>query len=143
MTLPTILALDIGERKMGTAVGSTESGLARPAAVWRHSTRAGDAEQIRQLARQTGATLLLAGLPLNPDGSPSAQAERIRRYAEGLAAEVGLPLLFWNEAYSSQDAQARLLADSHSRKRRRQQEDAVAAAIILQAYLDSLARGES
>ncbi|MGQ9555315.1 MAG: Holliday junction resolvase RuvX [Anaerolineae bacterium] len=136
--MPTILALDVGETRIGVAVGSSESGLARPHSVFRHSTRENDARRIRELLAESGATLLLVGLPLNADGSSTAQAERIRRYAAGLADMLPVPVAFWNEAFSSQVAQERLLAGGSSRKRRRQREDATAAAVMLQDYLHSL-----
>jgi len=139
--LPTILALDVGEVRIGVAVGSSESGLARPHSVFRHASGATDAERVRRLATETGAMRLLVGLPLNRDGSPSPQAERIRRYVEGLAQALALPVTYWNEAMSSVEAQERLLSSGLSRKRRRAQEDAVAAAVFLQDYLDSLRRG--
>ena len=134
--MPTILALDVGEARIGVAVGSSESGLARPHSVFRHSTRANDTRRVRELLAEAGATLLLVGLPLAPDGSPTAQAERIRRYIEGLAEMLPVPVALWNEAFSTQDAQERLLEGGSSRKRRRQREDAAAAAVMLQDYLD-------
>ena len=135
--MPAILALDVGEARIGVAVGSSESGLARPHSVFRHGTRENDARRIRELLAESGATLLLVGLPLNSDGSPTAQAERIRRYVEGIAQTLPVPVVFWNEAFSSQDAQERLLAGGGKRKRRRQREDAAAAAVMLQSYLDA------
>lgn len=139
--MPVLLALDVGERRTGVAVGSTESGLARPHSVIRHGSSRDVARRIGQLVAETGAAQVIVGYPANPDGSESAQGERVRRFIEGMADEFGAPVLFRNEAYSSQDAQARLIDLGGSRKRRREQEDAVAAAIILQGYLDSLRGG--
>ncbi|NPV07272.1 MAG: Holliday junction resolvase RuvX [Anaerolineae bacterium] len=135
--MAVILALDVGERRIGAAVGSTESGLARPYAVWQSHGRERDAMRIRELAAETGADLLLVGLPLQSDGTPSPQAERVRRYVEGMIPSLPLPVEFRDEAYSTQDAQALLRESGAGRRRRRELEDAAAAAVILQSYLDS------
>jgi len=140
--LPVILALDIGERRTGLAVGSTESRLARPHSVLHHSTRKRDILRLKQVISEVGASLLLVGCPASPDGSMNPQAERVVRYARSLAEELGLPLQLWNEAYSSEVAKERLLAAGRSRKRRQETLDAAAAATILQSYLDSLGRGK-
>jgi len=135
--VPVILALDVGEKRIGVAVGSTESGLARPHDVWQVTTTEKVTKRIRELAMELGATALVVGVPLNADGSLSDQSMRIKRYIEGMAEDIGLPIVFWDEAYSTQEAQARLLEAQRGRRRRRQREDAAAAAVILQNYLDS------
>ncbi len=136
--MPAILALDVGDRRIGAAVGSTESGLARPHEVWRSGGRRKDAEHIQTLLAETGAEALLVGLPLQEDGTLSRQAERIRAYIEGMTEALGVPVVFWDESGSTQTAQQRLLQAGRSRKARRTGEDAAAAAVILQDYLDSL-----
>jgi putative Holliday junction resolvase len=136
--MPTFLALDIGEKRTGVAVGSTESGLARPEGVLQLTSRQALSERVHQLLEETGATTVVVGCPLQPDGTVSPQGERIRRFVEGFASDLGVPVIFWNESYSSIDAQALLLASGKGRKRRRQQEDAVAAAVFLQDYLTYL-----
>ncbi|MGI6208163.1 MAG: Holliday junction resolvase RuvX [Anaerolineae bacterium] len=135
--MPTILALDVGERRIGAAVGSTESGLARPHSVWQSHGRQRDAARIRELIVETGAELLVVGLPIQSDGTPSPQAERIRRYIEGMGDALPVPVVFRDETYSTQDAQALLRASGSRRRKRRELEDAAAAAVILQGYLDA------
>jgi len=136
--VPTVLALDVGEAKIGAAVGSTEARLARPYAVWRSQGRTRDTRRIAEAVREVAATIVVVGLPLQEDGRPSPQAERIRRYVEPIAAELGLTLLFLDETYSTQDAQQQLREGGGGRRRRQDREDAAAAAVILQRYLDRL-----
>jgi len=140
--VPVILALDVGDAKIGAATGSTEVRLARPFTVWRSRGRARDAERIQQAACELGATVLLVGLPLQEDGAPSPQAERIRRYVEPIATDLELDLVFVDETYSTQDAQQHLIEGGSGRRRRQGLEDAAAAAVILQRYLDRLGAGE-
>ncbi len=136
--MPVALALDVGDVRIGVATGSTEARLARPLAVWRSRGRAKDAAQIVETARRLGAELLVVGLPLQEDGLPGAQADRIRRYLESMSGELPVPVVFVDETLSTQDAQAYLLAGGSRRVRRQGLEDATAAAVILQRYFDSL-----
>jgi len=133
-----ILALDVGDVRIGAAVGSTEARLARPYAVWRSQGRAKDCARIAAAAQEVGADLLLVGLPTQADGSPSPQAERIRRYVQSMSPSLSLPVVFCDETLSTQDAQARLRDGCGTRRHRHELEDAAAAAVILQAYLDGL-----
>ena len=137
------IALDVGERRTGVAIGSTESGLARPHSVLRMAGREALVQRIRQLIDESGAELVVVGCPLQMDGTVSPQGERIRRFVDGFSAELGVPTIFWNEAYSSVEAQALLIGSGKSRKRRRQQEDAVAAAVVLGEYLEARRRGST
>ncbi|MHB0876068.1 MAG: Holliday junction resolvase RuvX [Anaerolineae bacterium] len=138
--MPTLLALDIGEKRTGVAVGSTESGVVRAHSVLKLAARQAFVDRVRQLIAETGAKTVVVGCPMQPDGTVSPQGERIRRFVEGFAAEIGVPVVFWNEAYSSIDAQALLFNSGKGRRRRSQQVDAVAAAVFLQDYLDHLRR---
>ena len=138
--MPVLLALDVGQRRIGVAAGSTESGLARPHHVWRvtgESTRESTARRIQQLADELGAAALVVGLPLQEDGTLSDQGLRIRRHIQAIAPHIDLPVIFWNERLSTQEAQALLLETARGPRRRRCMEDAVAAAVILQDYLDT------
>lgn len=138
--MPVVIALDIGERRTGVAVGSSESGLARPHGVFYASKRESFARRLRQIVAETGAELVVVGCPHQPDGSISTQGERIRRFVAGFATEVSAPIVFWDESLSTVDAQAALSEARVGRRRRRNVEDAVAAAVFLQQYLDAQRR---
>jgi len=136
--VPVLLALDIGEKRTGVAVGSTEGRLARPHSVIRMGGREAFTRRLRELIAQTGAELVVVGCPLQMDGSASPQGERIRHFVAGFGDEVNVPIVFWDEAYSSADARVALIDSGASRKRRREREDAAAAAVFLQRYLDAV-----
>lgn len=133
------LALDVGERRIGVAVGEV---LARPLTTIKRRSKAEDFATIAELIRQHRADTLVVGLPLNMDGSSGFQAQRTARYAGRLheaLAEMGLnvQLVLWDERMSTEDANNLLDQAGYDSARRQTQIDAVAAAVILQSYLDS------
>ena len=139
------LALDVGERRTGIALGER---IARPLTTLKRRSKAEDFDAIARLIDEHQVDTLVVGLPLNMDGSTGYQAQRVVRYAERMAtalAEMGLniELAFWDERLTTEEA-GRVL-DAGRRGRRpgdvrpdngRADIDAIAAAVILQSYLD-------
>lgn len=136
-----LLALDVGDRRVGVAVSDEMGLLASPLAVLQRRSKADDWVRIARLVREQGVGGLVVGHPLNADGSPGPQAQRIERYAaalvEALRAEgLDLPLTLWDEYGSTQRAQEAMIEAGRKRRDRQVRIDAVAAAVILQDYLD-------
>ncbi len=127
------LALDLGEKRIGIAAGSDESGLARPLTVIRRRSREEDFARLAALAAREHAEALVVGLPLNMDGSRGPQARWATGYAKALAKRLDLPLYLWDERLTSEEAEA-LLA---GRRPRGAPLDDVAAAVILQDFLNA------
>ncbi len=134
----TYLALDIGARRIGVAVGSTDVKFATPLAVIAHETVAADAARIRTLAEQYDAERVVVGLPRELDGGIGPQAQKVIAFAERLAPFVNLPFEYFDERYSTAQALDRQRAMGVNDKRGRATIDAAAAAVILQDFLDSL-----
>jgi putative Holliday junction resolvase len=88
-----ILALDIGERRIGVAVSDPLQILARPLTVIQRASRADDFARIGRLAGEQGAIRIVCGYPLSLDGSEGPQGRRVRRYAEALQEAVKGPRL--------------------------------------------------
>jgi putative Holliday junction resolvase len=135
------LALDVGERRIGVAVSDAGGRIARPLATLQRSSKAEDFARIARLVREQAVDSLVIGLPLNADGSAGPQAQRIERYAAGLAESLraggmDLPIAFWDEHLSTEHAQEAMIAAGRRVRDRRARIDAVAAAVILQDYLD-------
>ncbi len=135
--MTTWLALDIGEKRIGLAVGNDAARLARPLRVLTRRSKNEDFEAIARAMQEVGANELLAGLPLNMDGSEGPQAKSVRKYAERLRRRLQVPLRFHDERLSSFIAD-QILAGRSTQKARRQPNDAIAAAAILQSFLDQL-----
>ena len=128
-----LLALDLGQARSGAAVCDAEGILATPLAVLRrHATRAEDYAEIAALIAREKAVGVVVGLPLASQGEEGSQARWVRRYAGRLAGALSVPVAFWDESYSSADAD-RLISEGGGRTPR----DAAAAAVILQAFLEA------
>ena len=128
-----LLALDIGDRRIGVAISDESQRLARPLTTIARASKREDFESIAKLIAAHDVERLIVGLPRTLQGDEGAQAARVRRYAEALSAAIGAPIAFQDERYTSLEAEERLAA---SPRRKRAGVDAAAAAIILQDYLN-------
>jgi putative Holliday junction resolvase len=136
-----VLSLDVGERRIGVAIGDPSGTLASPLTAVKRGTREQDFAAIARLVSEHGAGLVVVGLPLSLDGSESVQARITRRYADELGRNVDVPVILWDERFTTAEAEQVLLKTRGARARRRARRsgdlDAIAAALILQSYLDS------
>ena len=137
-----ILALDVGERRIGLAISDETQTLARSLTVLQRRSKAQDFEALARLVREQDVRAIVVGLPLSLDGSEGPQARRIRRYATALSEALvahGLvtPVIFYDESLSTVTASQLMIASGRKRRDRRDHIDAVAAAVILQDYLDT------
>lgn len=129
-----IVALDIGDVRIGVAVSDPTRTIASPVEV---ITRVGwgpDTRRIREICDRYETSLVLSGLPLNMDGSEGFQARKVRDLCAQLE-KAGLTVFFQDERLSTVTAEEALLEDHVSRQGRRQVVDKVAAAIILEQWL--------
>ena len=134
-----VIGLDHGSRRIGVAVGDTETGMAfeRPA-IHRRSL-AVDLHEVEQLAWAESAELIVVGLPLNMDGSEGTQAAAARSFGDGLT-ENGLRVAYEDERLSSWEAGEQLRASGRRPRRESGELDSTAARLILQQYLDGRRR---
>jgi putative Holliday junction resolvase len=135
-----VLALDMGERRVGVAVSDPTGTVARPLQTLVRSSRQEDFAAIAGLVAEYDVGLVVVGRPLSLDGTEGPQALRVRRYVEALAAQLPIRVVSWDERFTT--AAAHEILQSRGKKRRRQARragdvDAIAAAVILQSYLDS------
>ena len=131
-----LLGLDVGEKRIGVAISDETRTLARPLLTVTRASKKEDFARIETLCREYQIEKIIAGLPKTLRNEEGLQAQRVRRYADELSAAINLPIEFWDERFSSVDAQDRL-ADSGRKPRAKGAIDAAAAAIILQEYLDA------
>ena len=93
------------------------------------------------LVAERGIKGVVIGLPLNMDGSEGPRSQSSRAYARNVSEALGLPVLLWDERWSTASAESALIAQDMSRAKRADRIDAAAAAVILQAAIDALAGG--
>jgi len=136
-----LLALDLGTQTIGTAFCDAGWRFASPGKTLKRGKFGADREALAVLVRERSIKGVVIGLPINMDGSEGPRAQSSRAYARNLAAALGLPVLLWDERWSTASAEGALIAQDMSRAKRADRIDAAAAAVILQAAIDALAGG--
>ncbi len=131
------LGLDIGEKRIGAAVSDETRTLARPLLTLTRASKQADFARFAALCVEQQIDQIVIGLPKTLRNEEGPQARRVRRYAGELQAALHLPIEFWDERYSSIDAQERL-AQTGRKRLAKGDIDSAAAAIILQEYLDAV-----
>lgn len=130
-----ILGIDPGEVRVGIAISDPRGVVAVPVGVYQRSED-GNPDSLARLAQAENVEMIVVGLPLSLDGSIGPQARRARRFARAIETASGLPVVFWDERFTTQQAGRAMIEAGASRKRRRSAADATAATILLQEYLD-------
>ena len=130
-----IMGVDIGEKRIGIAVSDLLGMTAQGIETYTR-TGTGDAEYIAHKAKELGAELIVAGLPLNMNGSEGPSAIKAREFMSQVEA-LGMDIRFQDERLSTVSAERTLLEADMSRKKRRMVIDKLAAVYILQTYLDT------
>jgi putative Holliday junction resolvase len=133
-----LLGLDVGTRTVGMALCDAQWMIATAAETIERRKFSKDLERIKAVIAQQYVVGFVVGLPLNLDGSQSKQTQAAKSFAQNLRP-VGLPILLWDERWSTQAVTRDLIAADVSRKRRSQVVDQMAAAYILQGAIDGLA----
>lgn len=133
-----VMALDLGEKRIGIAISDPTRVIAAPHTVLSRRSRADDFAHFARLISEFDVTQLVLGLPITLGGDEGQRAAWVRDYAAELAAHITVPITFQDESLTTIEATAALHAQGRRGKKVKERVDAVAAALILQAYLDSL-----
>lgn len=139
-TLPEggrLLGLDVGTKTIGTALCDAGWSFASPALLVRRSKFTKDKAAIAELIAQQAVKGLVIGLPLNLDGSDSPRTQSTRAFARNVA-DMCLPILLWDERWSTVAVERTLIEQDASRAKRAELIDKMAAAYILQGAIDAL-----
>ncbi|MEA3263946.1 MAG: Holliday junction resolvase RuvX [Pseudomonadota bacterium] len=136
-----LLGLDLGTQTIGTAFCDAGWRFASPGKTLKRGKFGADRQALAALVAERGIAGVVIGLPLNMDGSEGPRSQSSRAYARNLAEALSLPVLLWDERWSTASAESALIAQDMSRAKRADRIDAAAAAVILQAAIDALAGG--
>lgn len=131
-----ILALDHGAKRIGVAIGESETRMAFDRPALRRTNLAADVAEVGRLCAAEGIQQIVVGLPLNLDGSEGAEAARARAFGDQLAV-IGMPIAYLDERLTSWEAGRRLRASGRTPERGSGELDSTAARLILQEYLDA------
>lgn len=136
-----LLALDIGTKTIGIALCDAGWRFATPGTTLLRGKFGRDREALAALASERKVAGVVIGLPRNMDGSEGPRAQASRAYARNLSAALGLPVLLWDERWSTTSAERTLIEQDMSRAKRKERVDSHAAAVILQAATDAMTGG--
>ena len=132
-----VLALDIGQVRVGVAISDPAERVASPVCVLPSAEVRAGAKSFRRVLEDWEPDMLLCGLPYTMAGEEGPQAEHIRVFAADIAQQTGLPLEFTDERLSSSQAKRSLREKGMSEKDMRGKVDMIAASLFLQAWLDA------
>jgi putative Holliday junction resolvase len=133
-----LAGLDVGTKTIGLAICDAGWSFAGPAETIRRTKFTADLAALRAFVDRETIVGLVVGLPLNLDGSDSPQTQSVRAFARNLTV-LGLPILLWDERWSTQAVERAMVAADVSRAKRALAIDKLAAAHILQGAIDALA----
>ncbi len=126
-----ILALDVGDARIGVAIANTIARLPAPLIILKNDNQVFDS--LKELAARHEVDIIIIGLPRNMQGEETGQSKAIRRFAEELKEHVDAQIIFADESLSSKRAEEYSLARKHQAKHL----DDIAACFILEEYLGS------
>ena len=135
-----LIGLDVGTKTIGVAFCDAEWNIATAAELIKRGKFSADLERLRALVAAQKVVGIVVGLPLNLDGSESPRTQSTRAFARNLE-QLALPILLWDERWSTQAVTRTLIDADASRARRAELVDKMAAAYILQGAIDALAGG--
>ncbi|NMW30963.1 Holliday junction resolvase RuvX [Altererythrobacter sp. RZ02] len=136
-----LMALDLGTKTIGIATCDAGWQFATAGSTLERGKFGRDRDRLSEIIRQRSIKAIVIGLPRNMDGSEGPRAQASRAYARNLAAAFALPILLWDERWSTTSAERAMIGQDMSRKKRAEKIDSHAAAVILQGAIDRLAGG--
>ena len=133
-----LIGIDLGAKTIGLAISDVERRLASPLKTLARGAFARDANTLTAIFSEFGVAAIVLGLPLDLNGRDNPRAQSTRAFARNLSTRTNLPILFWDERFSTAAVTRSLIANDVSRARRARVVDKMAAAYILQGVLDRL-----
>jgi len=136
-TLPRVLALDVGSKRIGVAVSDPLGITAQGLETIQRQNKRRDFETLGRLLVEYQVKEVVVGLPLRLSGAEGIQAEKMRRFADELQAQFGVTVHLWDERWTSTEANRLLREAELSIEKRGKAVDRMAAVLILQSWLQS------
>ena len=138
-----VAGIDYGTVRIGIAISDPGQTLASPYENYNRRSEEEDARRFIRLAAEEDVKRFVVGLPIHLDGGESQKSIEARRFGEWLTEKTGLPVEFFDERFTSVEAEQALLQAGLTSKRRKKRLDMLAAQIMLAAYLESERGGQS
>lgn len=132
-----IAGIDYGTVRIGVALADADVGIASPLATHARQNAELDARYFRQLVTQEEISKFVVGLPVHLDGGESQKSHEARAFGAWLANETGVPVEYFDERFTTAQADELLALGELTKKKRKARRDQLAAQIMLAAYLES------
>lgn len=136
-SMPRILGLDYGTKRVGAALSDPGRTIAFPVEVYALRGAKHDASHYRELVEENDVERIVIGLPLHTSGREGQSAALARTFGDWLGGVTGRPVIYYDERYSTVEAEQRLIDAGLKRDKRKALRDQLAAQIMLQGYLDA------
>ena len=137
-----LAGIDFGTVRIGIAITDPEQIVASPYENYNRRTEAKDADFFRELAAQEEIVTFVVGLPVHMSGDSSRMSEAAMKFGRWLADATGVPVVWFDERYTSSIAKQALSAGKLTHKQRKKRLDMLAAQILLSAFLESDRSGQ-
>jgi putative Holliday junction resolvase len=138
-----LAAIDYGTVRIGVAITDPDQRLASPLENYTRKSPEADAAWLCRLVSSERIVGFVVGLPVHTSGDESQKSGEARKFGQWLSDRTGLPIRFFDERYTTANAEVLLLAAELTKKRRKERLDKLAAQILLAAYLESPRRDET
>lgn len=132
-----ILALDVGTKTIGVAVSDELGIIANGVKNLKRKAIENDLYALKEIVDELNPALILIGIPYNIDGSIGKRGKQIIEFSKNIKEFFDITVEFWDESFSTVNAEKALIEADLSRKKRKKIIDKMAAVVILQEYLDS------
>lgn len=132
-----IMALDIGEKRIGMAISDLMGWTAQPLHTLHRKALEEDIEEILKVVKEYSPVVIVAGLPKNMDGTEGFQSEKTIRFMESLQQKLpeGIMIDYQDERLSTKSAKQAMLRAGTKKKQKKGMVDTIAAVFILETYL--------
>ncbi len=131
-----VIALDVGDVRIGVAISDESRIIAQPLEVYKRVGYGPDSRYVQQLCQRYDTDLVLLGLPLNMDGSRGSQAQKAMAFGQVLS-DAGLRVFYQDERMTTVTAERVLIGGNVRREDRKNYVDKLAAAVILEQWISS------
>ena len=135
--MPRTLGLDFGTKRVGAALSDARGSIASPLEVYERRGHPHDSVHYKKLIEDEGIERIVVGLPVHTSGREGELAMLAREFGKWLNQVTTISVTYFDERYSSKEADYALQTSGLNAKGRKARRDMIAAQILLQAYLDA------
>jgi len=132
-----MLGIDFGTVRVGYAISDPDRIIASPLETYTRRSAVEDAAHLLALIEREEVGLLVLGLPLHTDGRESQKSGEVRKYAEWLKSVTGMSVTFYDERFTTVEAESALWNAGLTHKKRKDRRDRIAAQMMLQSYIEA------